>query len=458
MPVFSTHLLDYEGLEVGRRIRDHRIARGYTLRDMAHRLGVSEAKLSNVERGKVSLDLEELAQIAGALAQPLHAFLPRETVRHYFIRSRDDLARSAPIARELIGPEAGPASHHNPVWPLADPFVGKHMEPLIAEIRPLRDDEIHFISHDHEEFMFVLRGEVETRLRTNEGLVVEHLKPGDSIYFRSNLPHCHRSTTSEPAESVNIIYSLRGAIDPDDGELSLAGRRFYRRGVYGDPVREAAAKIALLRRSRGLTLAELAREVHVGVRRLAEIEDGQKAPDLALLLRLARHFRRPLEHFFATTLDHQPYYFVQRGTDILRLPTFQRRSSEGHRRRDVVYRPLASGFPDRGLHPCYLQLNAPDASRLVLHEHHGQEFLYVLAGEAELVTQVEKQEVVESLRAGDSVFLESSVPHLVRGRTRNPLASAVAELIIVFWSPLGETYLFTQATPDDEPVTVATGR
>ena len=457
MPVFSTHLLDYEGLEVGRRIREHRIGRGQTLRDMAQRLGVSEAKLSNVERGKVSLDLEELARIAGALEQPLHAFLPRETVRHYFIRSRDDLARSAPIARELIGPEAGPASHHNPVWPLADPFVGKHMEPLIAEIRPLRDDEIHFISHDHEEFMFVLHGEVETRLRTNEGLVIENLKPGDSIYFRSNLPHCHRSTTSEAAESVNIIYSLRGAIDPDDGELSLAGRRFDRRGVYGDPVREAAAKIALLRRSRGLTLAELAREVRIGVRRLAEIEDGQKAPDLALLLRLARQFRRPLEHFFATTLDHQPYYFVQRGAGIPRLPTLERRSSpDRHRRRDVVYRPLASGFPDRGLHPFYLQLNAPDASRLVLHEHHGQEFLYVLAGEADLVTQVEKQEVVESLRAGDSVFLESSVPHLVRGRTRNPLASAVAELIIVFWNPLGETYLFTPSNAEAEPAQAGT--
>ncbi|MGH6915832.1 MAG: helix-turn-helix domain-containing protein, partial [Geminicoccales bacterium] len=112
MPVFSTHLLDYEGLAVGRRIRDHRFARSYTLRDLAGKIGISEAKLSNVERGKVSLDLDELAQIAAALEQPLHAFLPRETVRHYFIRSRDDLARNAPIARELIGPEAGPASHH----------------------------------------------------------------------------------------------------------------------------------------------------------------------------------------------------------------------------------------------------------------------------------------------------------------------------------------------------------
>lgn len=452
MPVFSSHLLDYKGLGIGKRIREERQRKGHTLRELARKIGASEAKLSNIETGKVSLDLAELGQLAEALEVPMPAFFPRDRLYHYFIKHNEEVAGERPIVRHLIGPEAGPPTHHNPVWPLAQPFVGKHMEPLLAQIRPLSDEELHFIGHDHEEFMFVLRGDVETLLKTNEGLVTERLQPGDCIYFRSNLPHCHRSATSQPAETINVIYSLRGAIDPDDGELRSPGRRFYRRGVYADATREAAEKIALLRRSHGATLAELARDVGVGVRHLADIESGKKAPDVALLLRLARQFRRPIEYFFATTLDSQPYYFLQRGAAIAHLPVQHRKTSEGQDGIQAnVFRPLAAGFPERGLHPYYVQVKASPPESVTLHEHHGQEFIYVLDGEVELVTRAGEEEIVEPLRPGDSVFLESSVPHLLRGRSRNPYAETSAQVIVVFWSPLGESYLFGQLSSEPAP-------
>jgi mannose-6-phosphate isomerase-like protein (cupin superfamily)/DNA-binding XRE family transcriptional regulator len=331
------------------------------------------------------------------------------------------------------------------------------MEPLLAQIKPLNDEDLHFIAHDHEEFMFVLRGEVETLLKTNESVVKEHLRPGDCLYFRSNLPHCHRSATSDPAETINVIYSLRGAIDPGDGELRSDGRRFYRRGVYTDATREAAEKIVLLRRSHGAALAELARAIGMGARQLADIESGKKAVDIGLLLRLARHFRRPIEYFFATTLEAQPCYFVQRGDDIMQLPAQRRKmvtKSGGDKAN--VYRPLAVGFPERGLHPYYVQVKAGSSEHLTLHEHHGQEFIYVLDGEIELVTRSGDEDVIEPLRPGDSVFLESSVPHQMRGRSRNPYADTTAEVIDVFWSPLGESYLFSplSSVPAQEVVEV----
>jgi transcriptional regulator with XRE-family HTH domain/quercetin dioxygenase-like cupin family protein len=444
MPVFSTHLLDYKGLGIGRRIREERQRKGYTLRELAAQIGTSEPKLSNIETGKVSLDLAELSQIARALDTSLPTFFPRDRVYHYFIKHTEEISSEIPIVRPLVGPEPGPTTHHNPVWPLAQPFVGKHMEPLLAQIKPLPDDELHFIGHDHEEFMFVLRGEVETLLKTNEAVVKEHLRPGDCMYFRSNLPHCHRSATAEPAETINVIYSLRGAIDPDDGELRSDGRRFYRRGVYTDATREAAEKIVLLRRSHGATLAELARATGIGVRQLADIESGKKAVDIELLLRLARHFRRPIEYFFATTLGAQPCYFVQRGGEITLLPVQHRKTPiESRGDKENVYRPLATGFPDRGLHPYYVQVKGGASEHFTLHEHHGQEFIYVLDGEIELVTRAGDEELIEPLRPGDSVFLDSSVPHLMRGRSRNPYADTTAQVIDVFWSPLGESYLFS---------------
>lgn len=441
MPVFSSHLVDYKGLGIGRRIREERQRKGYTLRQLAEKIAVSEAKLSNIETSKVSLDLGELAQIAKALDVPLPSFFPPDRVYHYFIKHGDELAAENPIVRHLIGPEDGPPTHHNPVWPLAKPFVGKHMEPLRAQIRRLPDEQMHFIGHDHEEFMFVLRGEVETLLKTNEGLIVERLRPGDCIYFCSNLPHCHRSPSQEPAETLNVIYSLRGAIDPDDGELRSVGRQYYRRGVYADATKEAAEKIALLRRSHGVTLSELARDLGVGPRQLAEIESGEKAPSIELLLGLARQFRRPIEYFFATTLDSQPYYFVQRAREIDRLPIRHRKSPVSGNNFNI-FRPLAAGFTNRGMHPYYVQVKTTNPQSQTPHEHHGQEFIYILDGEVDLVTYTGDQEIIEPLRAGDSVFLESSVPHLLRARSLNPYADTCAEVLDVFWSPLGEAYLF----------------
>jgi hypothetical protein len=35
------------------------------------------------------------------------------------------------------------------------------------------------------------------------------------------------------------------------------------------------------------------------------------------------------------------------------------------------------------------------------------------------------------------------VPHFVRGVTRSPYSQISAEVLDVFWCPLGETYLFT---------------
>ena len=188
MPVFSSHLVDYKGLEVGKRIRDERRRKGLTLRRLAEHMGLSEATLSNIETDKVSLDLTELGLIASALEVPVATFLPRSHMSHYLVKRANEVANEPLVSRKLAGPEPGPPIHHNAGRPLAGLFVGKQMEPLLAEIRALPDKDLHFIGHDHEEFMFVLRGEVEMILKTNEGLVTERLGPGDCVYFRSLPP------------------------------------------------------------------------------------------------------------------------------------------------------------------------------------------------------------------------------------------------------------------------------
>jgi transcriptional regulator with XRE-family HTH domain/uncharacterized cupin superfamily protein len=443
VPVYQPRLTDADGTGIGERIRSERRRRGLSLRQLAAMVGISAAQLSKAENDKAALDLRQFEQLARALGIPIASLLPRSGERHYLITRREQAAAERPAARELIGPEPGPVRHHNFFVALADRFVGKHIEPVMADIHPLPESELHFIAHDHEEFLFVMAGEIESSLKTDQGLVRERLAAGDCLYFRSYLPHCHRSTGVTPARTLNLMYSLR-AIDSDDAELGPASHQFFRRGVHADLASEAAEKIALLRRTRGWKLSEVARAVEVAPRHLAQVEHGERAVSLDLLLRLARLFRRPIEYFFAATIEKGPSHFIERRKAATAPPVSP--PADGlDAPPPAHYRLLASGFDDRGMHPYHVQVRDDSANRPALHEHHGQEFVYVLDGEIEFVTVSEDREITEVLGPGDSLFLDASVPHLISGRSRNPFSDTAAELLVVYWSPLGAEYLEARA-------------
>ena len=444
MPVYSSHLVDYPEWGVCQRIRHVRQTKDVTLRQLARKVGSSPAQLSKIENGQAVLDLALLGKIATALEVPAASLLPSQSEQHFLIMRREEIMLAPPTPRKLMGPEPGPRQHHNPFWPLADRFVGKHIDPILAEIRPLPGKDLHFIAHDHEEFMFVMEGEVESNIRTDRGLVTERLTAGDCMYFRSCLPHCHRSATDTPARTVNVIYSLRGAIDTDEGDSTTSVHQFFRRGEHTDIATEAAERIAFLRRSRGLSLAELAQSVGTRARHLAEIEKGEHAVELDLLLKLARKFRRPIEYFFAATIEKEPSHAVLRRSEIKGAGSSIVSKVNGGTADADVSRPLAAGFANRGMHPYYVQLKS-SASDLVRNEHHGEKFIHVLEGEIEFTSYSDEREVTELLRAGDSLFLDASAPHFLRGRARSPYATSSADILVVFWSALGEEYLSTKA-------------
>jgi quercetin dioxygenase-like cupin family protein len=80
---------------------------------------------------------------------------------------------------------------------------GKHMEPLLVEFMPMETAEMVFTSHEGEEFLFLLNGQLE--FRTNDR--VETLSAGDALYFDSVLNHSFRSLTDAPAKAVVVVWN-----------------------------------------------------------------------------------------------------------------------------------------------------------------------------------------------------------------------------------------------------------
>ena len=442
MPVYTNLDLTYSDLRLGSTIREQRKFQGWTLQELASRLPMSAASLSAIENDKVVLDIEKLFTIAEALGIRPDAMLPRNPSRHFHISRSGAPDASMPVTFQ----EEAQQASHNMVRPLADVFVGKHLEPFQMGIFPVADDQARFLSHHHEEFFFVQRGQVEFLAKTPDGMVRECLDKGDSVYFRSNLPHCIRSPApGQAAHAVHVIHSPYSTVDAHDGNAPV-----YSRGddMTDSPSGRVGNQFAVLRQSCGMSMGDFARELKVSVRMLADIEHGRKPVSVDLLLLACRRFRKPLEYFLSHTIIERPFYYIQRASEIKHLPVRSRRRLVDAGWAETQFRSLASGFGPRGMYPYYVKLRDPRIPGLTLHEHHGQEFVYVLNGEVTLITIRDGKRVTETLAAGDTCFIDSAVPHRFVGMGLSPYDESGAEIIDVYWCPLGESYLF-----DDDPLT-----
>ena len=225
MPAY-THLDDdYAALRLGARIREHRKQRGWTLATLAARLSVSVGTLSAVENDKLAVHVDLLLAVSNVFDVPLDRLLPRSATAHFHITRRGYTASQPPLPMKVVNRATeGLMSYHNKLWPLARPFVGKHLEPFEIEVQPIADSDLRFISHNHEEFVFVLRGRIQCLIQTPDGPTDTTLSAGDCIYFWSYLPHCIRSLDAEPARTIHVEYSPDELVDAEYGNSGSGPR------------------------------------------------------------------------------------------------------------------------------------------------------------------------------------------------------------------------------------------
>jgi mannose-6-phosphate isomerase-like protein (cupin superfamily)/DNA-binding XRE family transcriptional regulator len=365
--------------------------------------------------------------------------MPYQIARDAEVRAR---APQPTLFADPSGGDSVTAPHE--YAPLANLFVGRHLEPVLGRIRPVAVADLRFCYHHEEEFAFVLRGTVEFRIRTPEGERVEELSRGDCVYFRSDLPHAFRSLETVVSESLHVFCSP--SVSTESGVDWTLSRAIAYDGHSGstDLQRLVGQKLRLLREVHGWSIGRVARSAGLSVRHVAGIERGDRDVPLEAMLNLARAFGKPLRELIGLAVAKKPYSFVQRSKEIPAIPSRRRRTpvERPHAAASKTCQPLVSGFPAQEMYPYFVRLLNVDVETLNLHEHHGQEFIYVLEGDLDLTTYSEGHEVHDVLRPGDACYLDSTVPHLIRSRTRNPFSETSAEVIDLFWCPLGEAYLF----------------
>jgi DNA-binding transcriptional MerR regulator/mannose-6-phosphate isomerase-like protein (cupin superfamily) len=153
---------------IGPRLRQLRAKRGLGLAAVAKAAGISVGFLSALERSQMSASVGTLRRLAKFY---------RTNILEFFDPAESNTPLVRPERRKVL--EAGPGVRMELLA-----WGNTVMEPHLFRIAPQSGSGDPY-THDGEEFLYVLRGDLHIALDDEE----YKLKPGDSFYFQSNTPH-----------------------------------------------------------------------------------------------------------------------------------------------------------------------------------------------------------------------------------------------------------------------------
>jgi len=180
----------HEEVPVGVRLRHARMTRHLTLRELAAKAGCSESMVSKVENGRALPSLTTLHRICRVLDL---------TVGQLFAKLNEPpgvLTRAGERAVLDMHPLRPDSSIKLQVLIPFDPQ--NLLEGSILLIAPGSAPEL--ISHQGEEVGYVIEGTLEITVGATK--YVAHA--GDSVHFRSEIPHGYRNPGPKPARVIVI--------------------------------------------------------------------------------------------------------------------------------------------------------------------------------------------------------------------------------------------------------------
>ncbi|MDR1777448.1 MAG: cupin domain-containing protein [Desulfovibrio sp.] len=186
-----------QGSAIGARIRAFRERREVGVTDLSENTGLKTEFIEKLENGEIYPSLGPLQKISRALGVRLGTFLDDQEARDPIISRIGTSVEEASALQ--TGHEARPEYVHRS---LAMGKTDRNMEPFFITLAP--DDGKHkLISHQGEEFMLVLKGE----LLVIYGHERHVLKPGETIYYNSIVPHHVGAAGAETTEILAVMYS-----------------------------------------------------------------------------------------------------------------------------------------------------------------------------------------------------------------------------------------------------------
>jgi len=163
-------------------------------------------------------------------------------------------------------------------------------------------------------------------------------------------------------------------------------------------------RVRRVREEKGLTVEDVSQRTGLDSGYLTQVETGEASPPLGALIRIAKALDMKLGRFISSG-EVKPFTIVRKDE---RRVVSRYTSAQGDQY-GYTYESLAPDKKDRDMEPFMVTL-VPSGAKTELSAHAGQEFIYVLEGAMEVTLD----DYTDVLFPGDSVYYDSTVPHLVR--------------------------------------------
>lgn len=179
---------------VGKRIRELRTQKDLSLRALAKLSGLSTNAISLIERGDNSPTVSSLHNLATALAVPITAFFEQNADAQviHLKKSYRPTSETAGVKMENLG----------------SGLPSQQLEPFLMTIAPGGSSTSSQITHSGEEFVYVLKGALVSRINDKE----YQLEEGDSLLFLASQPHIYRNETKKAAQIIIVFQPMVGQL------------------------------------------------------------------------------------------------------------------------------------------------------------------------------------------------------------------------------------------------------
>jgi transcriptional regulator with XRE-family HTH domain len=174
---------------LGAKVAAERAARGWSLAQLAQRAGMSAAAVHKIEKNGMTPTIASLMKIASALGRSVSYFVDEPANTDVMVIRGDERAQ---VYTSKEGLELRNLSGRY------GPFLIAGAEAYVA---PHADSGPTPMNHPGEELVIVTQGAMVFEVDGER----HELAAGDSIHFRTSLPHSWSNAGAEPARAVWLV-------------------------------------------------------------------------------------------------------------------------------------------------------------------------------------------------------------------------------------------------------------
>ncbi len=180
-------------------------------------------------------------------------------------------------------------------------------------------------------------------------------------------------------------------------------------------------KVRELREKNGRTLQDMADRTGYSSALLSQIENHMVSPPLGALFKIARALDVKVGAFFGD--DPREPFAIVRKDERRHISRFASKEGVSY---GYAYESLGFDKKDRHMEPFLVTLEPATLKSEKLSAHDGEEFIFVLEGEMEVILAKHK----DVLYPGDCIYYDSTIPHKVQCHREIP-----AKILAVIWTP-----------------------